>query len=265
MKLLRPIVLLVVLVAIGWTAMRILDPAGRDMLLQNVQAAQLEGQAADSLVVFLQIENRGGPDKLLSAKAHDATETILYSPESESGIPVPAGTSPSLAADGAHVLLHGVDGPIDDGRLFPIALTFEKAGTITSRARLSAPVNPGDAGQHGVFGIGSICRVEDGEPAPAVSVRTEPIPDTGGWRIMVEAKEFTFAEHLTGTDHIPGVGHGHLYVGGLKIRRLYEPVTEIGPLPAGEHTVRVTLNTNDHRAYVVGDEPVTAQTTIVVR
>lgn len=265
MKLLRPIVLLVVLAVIGWTAIRAFHPSGADMLLQNVQAAQLEGQAADSLVVFLQIDNRGGPDKLLSAKAHDASETIIYNPESDSGIPIPAGTSPSLAADGAHVRLRGVEGPIDDGRLFPIELTFEKAGTITSRARLAAPVEPGDAGQHGVFGLGSICRVGEGEPAPAISLRTEPIAENGGWRIMVEAKEFTFAEHLTGTDHIPGVGHGHLYVGGLKIRRLYEPVTEIGPLPAGEHVVRVTLNTNDHRAYVVGDEPVTAQATIVVR
>lgn len=265
MKLLRPILLLIVLAVIGWTAINAFDPLGKDMLLQNVQAAQLEGQAADSLVVFLKIENRGGPDRLLSAKAHDATETFIYNPESDSGIPIPAGTSPSLASDGAHVLLRGVDGPIDDGRLFPIALTFEKAGTITSRARLAAPVEQGDAGEHGVFGLGSICRVGEGEPAPAISVRTEPMPDNGGWRIFVDAEEFSFAEHLTDTDHIPGVGHGHLYVGGLKIKRLYGPVAEIGPLPSGRHTVRVTLNTNDHRAYVVGDEPVTAQATIVVR
>lgn len=265
MKLLRPILLLVVLAAIGWTAIRAFDPLGKDMLLENVQAAQLDDKAADSLVVFLKIENRGGPDTLLSANAHDATETILYNPESDAGIPIPGGSSPSLAADGAHVMLRGVEGPIDDGRLFPIELNFEKAGAITARARLAAPVEHGDAAEHGVFGIGSICRVGEGEPAPAISVRAEPMPDKGGWRIVVDAEEFTFAEHLTDTDHIPGVGHGHLYVGGLKIGRLYGPEAEIGPLPAGSHTVRVTLNTNDHRAYVVGDQPVTAQTTIVVR
>ncbi len=265
MKLLRPVVLLAVLVAIGWTAMRIIDPVGKDLLLQDVHAAQLDGQAPDSLVVFLKIENRGGPDTLLSASTRDASETIIYNPESDSGIPVPAGTSPSLASDGAHILLRGVRGEISDGRLIPIALTFEKAGTVTSRARLVAPVTPGDAAEHGIFGLGSICRVGEGEPAPAVSVRAEPLAKKEGWRIVVDATDFTFAEHLTDTDHIPGVGHGHLYVGGLKIRRLYGETAEIGPLPAGRHTVRVTLNTNDHRAYVVGDEPVTAQTTIVVR
>jgi hypothetical protein len=60
------------------------------------------------------------------------------------------------------------------------------------------------------------------------------------------------------------MGHGHIYVGGMKIGRLYQPEARIGTLPKGEHQVRLTLNTNDHRAYVVGDQPVTATATIVV-
>ena len=50
----------------------------------------------------------------------------------------------------------------------------------------------------------------------------------------------------------------------MKIGRLYQPEARIGTLPKGEHQVRLTLNTNDHRAYVVGDQPVTATATIVV-
>ena len=60
------------------------------------------------------------------------------------------------------------------------------------------------------------------------------------------------------------MGHGHIYVSGMKIGRLYQPEARIGTLPKGEHQVRLTLNTNDHRAYVVGDQPVTATATIVV-
>jgi copper(I)-binding protein len=257
-------VFLVVLIAAGWASIWYFLPPSKDVLLENVQAARLDQGGPGSLVVFLKINNHGGPDKLLSANAHDATETILYSPEAEQGVPIPGKTSPSLAADGAHIVMRGIDGPIEDGRLFPVALTFEKAGTVTSKARLVAPVKPGDAADSGLFGLGSICRVGEGEPAPEISVRAEPMSDGAGWRIHVDAEDFTFAEHLAGTEHIPGVGHGHLYVGGLKIRRLYGPVTEIGLLPAGTHTVRITLNTNDHRAYVVDDRPVTAQTEIVV-
>jgi hypothetical protein len=50
----------------------------------------------------------------------------------------------------------------------------------------------------------------------------------------------------------------------MKLGRLFAPEYHIGPLPPGSHEIRVTLNTNDHRAYVVGDTPVTASTIITV-
>jgi len=81
---------------------------------------------------------------------------------------------------------------------------------------------------------------------------------------MIDAEEFTFSRDLAGAYHVPGVGHGHLYVGGLKHGRLYENQATIGTLPSGTHMIRVTLNTNDHRAYVVDDEPVTATATITI-
>ena len=37
------------------------------------------------------------------------------------------------------------------------------------------------------------------------------------------------------------------------------------PLGPGRHEVQVTLNTNDHRTYVVDDEPVSAIAEIEVR
>jgi hypothetical protein len=64
--------------------------------------------------------------------------------------------------------------------------------------------------------------------------------------------------------HVPGMGHGHIYVGGMKLDRLFKSEYLIGQLPPGRHEVRVTLNTNDHRAYVVDDVPVSASTFIMV-
>ena len=50
----------------------------------------------------------------------------------------------------------------------------------------------------------------------------------------------------------------------MKLGRMLEPEAHIGALPKGQHEVRVTLNTNDHRAYVVDDVPVSAAAQIVV-
>jgi len=43
---------------------------------------------------------------------------------------------------------------------------------------------------------------------------------------------------------------------------MYTPEARIGALPPGDHRIEVTLNTNDHRAYVVGDVPVTASAVV---
>jgi hypothetical protein len=68
--------------------------------------------------------------------------------------------------------------------------------------------------------------------------------------VRIETRHFRFAEELVDQPHQPGTGHAHLYVGGMKLGRLYGPDARINALPPGRHEVRVTLNTNDHRAYV---------------
>ncbi|MBY8977849.1 copper chaperone PCu(A)C [Rhodobacteraceae bacterium NNCM2] len=228
-----------------------------DIILTDVTAAPLgQGGAA----VFMTIDNRGAPDRLIGA-ASPAGEMVLESPEAEGGPPVPTGQA-SLAADGAHLRLTGLAATPGDGALIPLTLVFERAGEITAKARLVDPASRGAAGEVGLFGLGDICRVGEGEPAPQISLTARP--DGEGWEIHVEAEEFTFSEELAGLYHVPGVGHGHLYVGGLKMGRLYAPEARIGALPPGRHVVRVTLNTNDHRAYVVEDVPVTATAVIEV-
>lgn len=231
-------------------------PAPTPMLLVSDARAAPLAEAPDSFAVFLTIENSGGPDRLVAVDVPGAT-AVLEAPDT-AGLAVPAGAAPSLAADGAWLRVQGMEGGTD-GRLIPLTLTFAEAGPVTAKARLVAAQRRGAAEAYGLFGLGDICVVEPGEPAPEVALRVTP--DGAGWAIHVETEDFTFSRDETGV-HVAGEGHGHVYVGGLKLGRLYEPTLRIGALPPGAHEITVTLNTNDHRAYVVEDAPVVARAVI---
>lgn len=232
----------------------VLKPAGTPhILLSNATAAPLE-VAPDQLAVFVKVENTGPPDTLLSASTPEA-EAASFS-EHHGPLAIPENSSASLAADGVFLQLNDLSGPLDDGRTLPISLTFAHAGTLTTRARIVAPQTKGNAANYGLFGIGDICQVGDGEPAPNISL--EATKSETGWTVSVTSKDFEFTPNLVDGPHVPGTGHGHIYLNGLKLGRLYSAETTIGNLPAGQHEIRVTLSTNDHRAYVVGDVPVTA-------
>ncbi len=234
-----------------------------DVLISNAQAARAENESG-TVRVFLTIENRGRADRLLSVSSQVADNATLYSPESAMGIPLPATGKSSLASDGAHIILSGIKGEIADGRLLPVQLHFDQAGVVNAKALLT-PKKLADHSRHaGLYGMGDICTVGEGEPIPQISLDVEPIKGAAGWKIIVNTQQFVFDKALVDGPHVPGTGHAHLYVGGLKIGRLYDPVATIGTLPPGEHIVRVTLNTNDHRAYVVDDKPVTASAVIKV-
>ena len=252
------ILLAAVLAALALWAMR---PAGGGIVLSDVTAAPISGEPG-AVGIFLKIANDGGADRLIAATSSAAQSATLASAPAV-GLSIPAGSHPALAPDGAFIRLAGLDGALDDGRTIPVTLNFEHAGALNIRARLTDPKTKGAAGQFGLFGIGDICRVGEGEPAPAIALVATAAED--GWRIEVVAEEFTFAPDMADGPHVPGFGHGHLYLNGLKLQRLYDASAHIGQLPPGRHEVRVTLNTNDHRAYVVDDTPVTAQAMIEVR
>ena len=245
-------------------AVMLLRPAGPgDILLSGATAAPIEG-APGTVAVFVTIGNTGPADRLTGARSPDATGAELVSPAAAEGLPIPAGSAPELASDGAYLRLTGVEGGLEDGRLIPVTLEFERAGSLATKARIAEPQQAGRASAFGLLGLGDICIAgEGGEPAPAISLEVQP--DDGGWTVQVLAEDFTFSEALAEGPHIPGTGHGHLYLGGLKLQRLYAPVARIGALPPGRHELRVTLNTNDHRAYVVDDAPVTATAVIEAR
>ncbi|MFY0661075.1 MAG: copper chaperone PCu(A)C [Shimia sp.] len=239
------------IVGLGWVALKPKSEA--QILLSNATAAPLAAQP-NQLAVFVTMENVGPPDQLMSASATHAQDATFS--ENHGLLALPANSRTSLAADGIFLTLNGIGGDLADGRTFPISLSFEKAGTITTRARLVAPKVSGKAADVGLFGIGDICQVGDGEPAPRIAISANETED--GWQIDVLSDDFEFTPNLVDGPHVPGTGHGHIYLNGLKLGRLFSPTTKIGHLPPGQHEIRITLSTNDHRAYVIGDKPVTA-------
>jgi len=134
---------------------------------------------------------------------------------------------------------------------------------VSGKARFVGEAETAQQAIAGLFGFGGICLIGDGEPAPSIALSVSRGGDDA-WRVELTSDEFEFRQDLLNGPHVPGTGHGHLYVGGLKLQRLFSNVVETGALPPGEHIFRVTLNTNDHRAYVVEETPVTATASVRV-
>lgn len=259
MKAVKPLITLLFLGLLAGGAYLLIGfgPVAR-ITMENGTAAPIAGQPG-AVAVFVKIENDGAADRLTGAHSAVASSAAL----SSGALAIPAESAPALAADGAFVRLDGVTGELGDGQLIPVTLTFEHAGGQSFQARLIAPKQTGAAPDYDLFGMGDICIVGAGEPAPEIALSATP--DGDGWRIDVTARDFSFEKDMADGPHVPGTGHGHLYLNGLKLQRLYSASARIGALPPGQHIVTVTLNTNDHRAYVVGDTPVTASTQIEVR
>lgn len=154
----RNFLLILVLCALAiWGGKTLLTPTKTStILLSNATAAPLIGQA-DQLAVFVSITNSGPYDQLLSAQAPDAS-TATFS-ETYGALAIPENSDASLAADGVFIKLTGISGALKDGRTFPISLTFANAGSVTTRARLSATKEEGPASFFGLFGIA-------GSPSP---------------------------------------------------------------------------------------------------
>lgn len=238
--------------------------AASPIRISDARATVHDMNGAKALAIALTITNEGGPDRMLSAASPDAKLATLHGVTDASGAPVPAMGSASLSLDGAHAMLMGVGDEWVDGHLIPLSLTFQNAGEVSTKATLSAAGGgmnmSGQGMQHSMnFSAGMTV---DASMAPSIAIVAAPVDN--GWRIRVETTRFAFKAAAMDGPHVAGEGHGHLYIGGLKIMRMTTPEVTIGALPSGRHEVRVTLNTNNHMAYHTTDGPVSAATFVTV-
>lgn len=229
----------------------------RDSIL--ITGAVIEPVSGDRAALIVAMRNEGRPDHLRSAEVDGAEGEAVGLP-SGSGLAIPTGHS-SLATEGAHFRVPW-DASKGDGALVPASLRFERAGEVTFRARITITEDgemPGDAHR---MSMQHFVDVGPGEPAPSVSL--DVIPREDGWLALIATEEFSFNAEAVDLPHVPGEGHGHIYLGGLKLGRVLGERFEIGSLPPGTHEVTVTLNTNDHGVYRVGGEVVSASAMIDV-
>lgn len=97
------------------------------------------------------------------------------------------------------------------------------------------------------------------DDAPTLDVDIEA-DDHGGWNVHIGADGFEFTPDDVNGEAVGGQGHAHVYVDDTKFSRVYSewfylPASAVGE---GEHTVTITLNADDHSAWAVDGEPITA-------
>jgi len=85
-----------------------------------------------------------------------------------------------------------------------------------------------------------------------------------GYNLFLVTNDFTFTPRAAGQSAVIGQGHAHLYVNGVKVTRLYGNSFYLGNLKNGHNHVKVTLNSDDHRAYVYKDTSVSASAMVIV-
>ena len=89
--------------------------------------------------------------------------------------------------------------------------------------------------------------------------------DTGGaYNLQVVPTGFTFSGENVNRSHVSGEGHAQVYVDGKEITRMYVPWIALPALDPGMHTIKVSLNTNDHRDYTWNGMPVEASVEVHV-
>lgn len=103
---------------------------------------------------------------------------------------------------------------------------------------------------HGLFEIAA-------ENAPLVTLHVQK-DALSGWNVEVQTEGFEFRPNGVNSEPILGEGHGHIYVNGEKLARLYSPHFHLADLPPGTNEIRVTLNAHDHSAFTVNGEEISA-------
>ena len=114
------------------------------------------------------------------------------------------------------------------------------------------------AGENAAHDHGQMLMLPVSAQAPSLALEALKDP-MAGWNLYIQTENFTFSPENASLDHVNGEGHAHVYINGEKLGRFYAPWVHLDNLPAGEVTVEVTLNANDHRPLAVGSDVLSAE------
>ena len=98
---------------------------------------------------------------------------------------------------------------------------------------------------------------------PEVSIAAYKDAESG-YNIRMVTTNFQIVPEHASTVFVENEGHAHLYLNGEKIARVYGEWYHIPNLEPGTHTLRVVLNSHDHKDLMVNGQVIAATTTITV-
>ena len=183
----------------------------------------------------------------------------------------------SFAADEpGEVHLHGYDLTTDVSPVHPGKIEFyaDVAGAFGLNFHV---FGPGDGARMAVDNQGSHGGTHGHDTDPAeeehapieagapTSVRIVAEVESGGdVNVRIEADGMRWAPEKVDQPHVPGEGHAHIYVDGVKISRVFGETYQLTGLMPGERRINVTLNANSHGQLLVDGQPVGDTTRVTV-
>jgi copper(I)-binding protein len=131
-----------VLMAAAAAASLVMPAFAGDIVIEGAYA-RASGKSAKSGAAFMMIKNTGtendrlikatsSASKRLETHTHIMTDDgIMQMREVEEGFEIPAKGMHMLQRGGDHLMFMGLNGPMNDGDVLSVTMTFEKAGEIT--------------------------------------------------------------------------------------------------------------------------------------
>ncbi|MEQ6204524.1 copper chaperone PCu(A)C [Sulfitobacter sp. HNIBRBA2951] len=244
----KRILILLTLVIIGVAAFVLNGKSAETITLLDARAVP-SAMNDKMFMVGLRIENSGPADRLIGVSSPSAMHLSVMNPASDTAaLIIPQDSAGILAMDGAHIMLMPRAGSFDEGGFIPLDLEFENAGTVSVRVRNAGASTMDHSLENGIVQT----------PSPGLTIAWETPPTEQGATVRLSTENFTFIRTKDDAAHTPNHGHAHVYLNGLKLGRLYEPMFELGALAAGDYTLSIALNSNDHRPYVRDGQSVSA-------
>ena len=232
------------------------DGGASKILISDATSSHVEGEER-AVQVVLKIANSGVPQKIVSVQSREATSAVFEGAQENYPLVLAANASASFSSDGVFILLQGVAGPLDDGRLIPIDIALEPAGTISTKVRFANQTLV-DHSKHAGMAHMMVHSVQDDQAIPTLDAKVVHDPAQSSWSFNAKTENFQFLPEMADKEHVEGTGHGHIYLNGMKLGRYFGGGWDLGQLPTGKHQVRLSLNTNDHKTYQYDGEPIEA-------
>ena len=141
---------------------------------------------------------------------------------------------------------------------FFTACRSEQAPSTSSNATSNMP-HDHSKHEHGLLEVTSLAP-DTAVPSVNFSISADSM---SGWNIRIDTENFNFTPDKIDQPVDEVAGHAHIFVDDFKMARVYGNWYHLRRLTPGEHTVRITLNANDHSEWSHQGKPIAAEQRII--